>query len=76
MINPVGMSLRDWADSLILTTNASWSFGRLDDEEHWQAWGAEFRNANPFSTQQVPDPYAFSTWQEWAMRSYLMLETT
>ena len=74
MIDPRNMKLRDWADSVILAVGDAWSFGRLDDEERWQDWAVAFLRAAHFSTQNVPDPYQFTDWREWAMRAYPMLE--
>lgn len=76
MIDPRGMSLRDWADSVILAVGDAWSFGRLDDEARWQDWAVGFVRATPFSQRNPPDPYQFDDWQEWAMRAYPMLEGT
>ncbi len=74
MINPVGMSLKDWADSVVLSVSDAWSFGRLDNEDEWQSWAKAFVVANGYSQLNVPDPYQFSDWREWAMRAYPMLE--
>jgi hypothetical protein len=74
MINPIGMTLRDWADSVILTTSDAWSFGKLKDEDNWQDWAVGFVRAANFAQQVVPDPYKFTDWRDWAMRAYPMLE--
>lgn len=74
MIDPRNMTLRDWADSVILSIGDAWSFGRLDDESRWRDWAVAFVRASGFAGQNVPDPYGFSDWREWAMRAYPMLE--
>jgi hypothetical protein len=74
MIDPRNMTLRDWADSVILSIGDAWSFGRLDDESRWRDWAVAFVRAPGFAGQNVPDPYGFSDWREWAMRAYPMLE--
>jgi hypothetical protein len=76
MINPVGMTLRDWADSVILVSGSAWSFGKLQDEERWQDWAVGFVRAASFAPQVIPDPYGFSNWRDWAMRVYPMLEVS
>lgn len=76
MINPRGMTLRDWADSVILSSSDAWSLGRLDDESRWQDWAIGLLRTSPFTQQVVPDPYGFANWFDWAMRAYTMLETT
>ena len=76
MIDPVGMTLRDWADSVVLSTSDAWSVGTLQDEADWQSWAVTFVRAPPFAQQAVPDPYMFSNWRDWAQRAYPMLEVT
>ncbi len=74
MIDPRNMSLLDWADSVLLDNGDAFSFGKLVDPERWQEWAVAFVAAQPFASQGVPDPYQFTDWREWAMRSYTMLE--
>lgn len=74
MINPQGLALKDWTDSLILTFGSTWSSERLDDEASWQDWATGFIRAPLFAQRDVPDPYQFDDWREWAMRVYPMLE--
>jgi hypothetical protein len=73
MINPYGMTLTDWADSVILSAGDAWAFGRLQDESRWQDWAVAFLRGS-YSQTNAPDPYAFTDWREWAMRAYTMLE--
>lgn len=74
MIDPVGMSLRDWADSVIFATSDAWSLPRLDDEARWQEWGVAVLRA--YQNQNPPNPYQFADWRDWARRVYPMLEVT
>ena len=74
MINPLGMTLRNWADAVVLSQSDAWSLGRLDDEARWQDWAIGLLRSSHFTQQAVPDPYQFSDWREWAMRAYPMLE--
>lgn len=76
MIDPRHMTLRDWADSVLLSVTDVWSFGRLDNESDWQSWAKSFVTAPGYSQRNVPDPYKFTDWREWAMRAYPMLEAT
>ena len=74
MINPRGMDLRDWADSVILSVGDAWSFGKLVDEIEWQSWAVAFVQAPPFAQRAVPNPYQFNDWRQWAELAYPMLE--
>jgi hypothetical protein len=76
MIDPRNMRLRDWADSVILSVTDVWSFGKLENEDEWQDWAKAFVFANGYSQRNVPDPYQFTDWREWAQRAYPMLEAT
>jgi hypothetical protein len=72
VIDPRGLTLMQWADSVVLSLSDAWSFGSLEDEERWQGWATGLVRA--FANQSVPDPYGFDDWREWAMRAYPMLE--
>jgi hypothetical protein len=74
MIDPRGLDITDWADSVLLVVGGTFSFGKLVDPDKWQDWAVAFVAAQPFAQQGVPDPYQFTDWREWAMRSYTMLE--
>lgn len=76
MIDPRHMTLKDWADSVILSVTDVWSFGKLVNEDDWQSWAKAFVVANGYSQRNVPDPYMFTDWREWAQRAYPMLEAT
>lgn len=76
MIDPRNMTLTQWADAVILTVSDTWSFGKLLDEDHWQDWATAFVTASGYSQRNLPDPYQFKEWQDWAMRAYPMLEAT
>ena len=75
MIDPRGMTLRNWSDAVLVSVNAGWSLGKLTDD-NWQDWAVGFVRAPTFAQRILPDPYQFSDWREWAMRAYPMLEGT
>lgn len=73
MIDPAGMSILDWADSVVLDVPATWALGRLDDPDQWQTWAMGLVRAS--TTQRaLPDPFQFDDWREWAQRVYPLLE--
>jgi hypothetical protein len=76
MIDPRDLTLKEWADYVILSDGDAWSFGSLTDESRWQDWAVGSVRATPFSQRNLPDPYQFTDWRDWAMRAYPMLEET
>jgi hypothetical protein len=69
---PTGMALRDWADQIVLDLDNYGAFGRLDDEVRWQDWALQFFN-NTTLGRNLPNPYQFTDWREWAERFIQML---
>lgn len=70
---PSGLGLRDWADQIALDLDPYGAFGRLDDEERWQDWGMQFLN-NMTLKENLPVPYNFENWRDWAERFCQALE--
>lgn len=64
---PTYMQLLDWAGQVITDLDPYGSFGRLDDETKWQDWGVQFLN-NTAIGRNLPNPYGFTDWKEWAER--------
>jgi len=64
---PHGMKLTDWADQVILDLDSYGIFGVLLHEEEWQNWGMQFVN-NAALRENIPTPYSFQEWHEWAER--------
>ena len=74
MIDPRGMTLRDFSDSVILSLDSVWSLERLNDDALWREWAIQFQRIPDLTQRNIPDPYGFSDWREWAERAYPMLE--
>jgi hypothetical protein len=64
---PTGMGLTDWADQVALDLDPYGAFGRLSDESKWQDWGMQLVN-NASLKENLPIPYNFDDWREWAQR--------
>jgi hypothetical protein len=64
---PTGLTLRDWADQVVLDLDGFGAFGRLGDENAWQDWAVQFLN-NGTLNRSLPDPYKFANWRDWAER--------
>ena len=65
VIDPLGMSMRDWCDSMVMHLEPHSHSARLDDD-NWQQWAAWFTTAPNLSQNHAPNPYAFDDWREWA----------
>jgi hypothetical protein len=64
---PTNMELTDWAAQLVLDLDPYGAFGRLDNPDLWQDWGMQFLN-NTTIGRNLPIPYQFTNWKEWAER--------
>lgn len=64
---PSYMSLRDWADQIVLDLDQFGSFGRLDDVTRWQDWASQIINNTDFK-ESIQSPYHFADWRDWAER--------
>ena len=67
LTRPFGMQLTDWADQVVHDLEPYGVSGRLMNESQWQDWGVQFLN-NTTLGRNLPNPYNFSTWREWAER--------
>jgi hypothetical protein len=67
------MKLGDWADQVALDLDPYGAFGRLQDESQWQDWGMQFVN-NATLKENIPIPYNFGDWQDWAERFCQVVE--
>jgi hypothetical protein len=64
---PTGLQLKDWSDQIILDLDAEGSFAKLADED-WQVWGVQFLANQNLGGYNLPNPYFFRTWDDWATR--------
>jgi hypothetical protein len=69
---PTGLTLRDWADQVVLDLDNYGAFGRLNRDSDWQNWAVQFLN-NTTLGRNLPNPYQFTDWRRWAERLAQML---
>lgn len=74
IVDPRGMDLRLWADSIVFDLEEFGPLGRLENESEWQDWAAGIIGVNGISQQNPPSPYQFDDWREWSARFYEMVE--
>ena len=68
IIDPKGLTVTEWTDYV---GSDLWEFGqvpKLLDPKNWQDWGASVLGMTSISGINLPNPYNFTNWQEWAMR--------
>lgn len=69
MIDPRGVSLFDWTDSMSFPL---FDLGarppRLDDESYWKEWALNVIENATIASKSPPDPRHFEDWREWAYR--------
>lgn len=70
---PTNLSLLDWASQAVTDLSPFGIYGRLENENAWQDWAAQFLNSISLG-RNIPDPYQFSDWREWAERLYGALQ--
>lgn len=67
IVRPVGISLTDWCDQLVLDLSQYGVIGQLQDESEWREWAMQLLN-NTTLGRNLPNPYNFTEWKEWAER--------
>jgi len=71
---PFMIGLRDWADQIVLDLSTYGVLSRLDDEDKWQDWGLQFCAISGLSQKNVPNPFSYADWREWAQRFVQMVD--
>lgn len=74
MINPNGMELKPWADATMLVLNSLTSVSVLESDD-WQPWGALIAQSPQLGKFNVPDPYQYAEWSDWALALYSSLNS-
>jgi hypothetical protein len=66
MINPTGMTVTDWTDSMVYSLEKYGSVSRLDDPEQWHGWAFGVIAFPYVGSQNPPNPVNYSDWLDWA----------
>lgn len=64
---PTGLSLADWSNQIVLDLSSYGAIGKLVDENAWQDWAAQLFLLTGLP-QNMPQPYGFDNWLDWAER--------
>ncbi len=73
IVDPRGIDLQAWADTLCLDLDEYAVIPQLYHESEWQNWAAGLISINGISQLNPPSPYQFDDWREWALRFYQVL---
>ncbi len=76
VIDPRGLTVMDWTDSMALLLRDNTSAMKLQDPEKWREWASNLIGDPDFVGQNTPDPFQFDDWREWAMRFNSTVELT
>jgi len=63
---PTGLTLQDWADQVSLDLDRYGAMSKIAGDE-WQNWGVQLLN-NSSLGHNIPNPYQFDNWSDWAER--------
>ncbi len=69
MVNPEGITLLLWADSLTVDFPLD-NIPILIDEDQWKSWGEDLVASTSFAQNEVPSTAFYSEWQTWARDVY------
>lgn len=68
IIDPRGLTVTDWCDSMALQLSAVMIPEKLLAPERWQDWARNVVQVPAISAFQPPSPNGFDDWSEWAFR--------
>lgn len=65
MMIPLGVSLKNWAASLIVDFPKD-NVPALINDSHWQQWGDLLIQEDSFAINGAPGTLGYSDWKSWA----------
>lgn len=66
MIIPVNMTVIEWTDQMTEYVDQFGDIIKLSDPNDWQFWALSVILSNEQWEAQVPNPFNYSDWREWA----------
>lgn len=66
VVNPIGMSLKAWADAFVYVMASNIALPILMQESQFPSWAAAVSQEPQLVPFNLPDPMG-KTWQEWAI---------
>lgn len=68
LVDPRGMNVVDWTDSMTFPLIDSVRPPKLEDPKAWKNWALEVIQAPNIAALNPPDPRFYEDWREWAVR--------
>lgn len=72
IINPVGMTVENWANQMGHLTGKLAPVAQLDNPTRWREWAYNLLLA--IHQPNLPDPAHFEKWEDWAQRLFSTIE--
>lgn len=68
VVDPRGMTAKEWTAASTINLERFGAIPALHNDDDWQDWGAVLSGFASLSGINVPNPFSFTNWQEWAER--------
>lgn len=65
-IDPQGISIKDWCDSMVHELDSFGPIPVLQGEEDWQQWAIDLYRYPGIAARNPPDPRGFDDFYTWA----------
>lgn len=75
IVDPRGMDVVAWASQVTPLLDTYGPLGVLRAPENWQEWASHVMIQIGLDTADLPSPYLYADWREWAMRFNQVTDT-
>ncbi len=72
MVNPEGMDVLSWADTIFVDFPTD-DIPILTDATLWKTWGNNLVICNTFTNNNAPDTHDYDNWLSWAEQVYFTM---
>lgn len=75
IVDPRGIDVVNWSSQVTLLLDKYGPLGVLRDPDHWQAWAANVMIQIGLDQADLPSPYTYLNWRDWADRFNQITDT-
>lgn len=75
IIDPRGMDVVNWSSQVTLLLDKYGPIGVLREPEKWRAWASHVMIQIGLDRADLPSPYVYDDWREWAYRFNQITDT-